>query len=169
MDPAYLLPHYKANRRANETSKPSQVANGIELQVEKRSPDAVVPVRGSAHAAGYDLASCEKAIVPKWGRKMIDTGIAIKTPDGYYSRIAPRSGLAVKNGIDVLAGVVDSDYTGNVKVVLQNLTDTPFIVEKGDRIAQLIVQPYASPQVKVVSSLSETERGHGGFGSTGMK
>ena len=96
------------------------------LEVKKLSPNALLPVLGSANAAGYDLHSLESKVVPARGQGLIGTGIAFAIPVGNYGRIAPRSGLAVKNSIHVGAGVVDSDYRGEVKVLLFNLGDTDF-------------------------------------------
>ena len=104
------------------------------------------------------------------GRCIVGTGISLEIPEHVYARIAPRSGLAVKHGIDVLAGVVDSDYRGEVRVVLINHGDEPFVVRPGDRIAQILFELIASPPpvLQVTYALGATERGAGGFGSTGM-
>jgi len=118
--------------------------------------------------AGFDLGSNQDVVVKAGTRMCIDTGVACAIPEGFYGRIAPRSGLAVKHGINVLAGVVDSNYRANLGVVLHNTSDTDFVVNKGDRIAQLIVTPYLSPEVEEVSSLDETDRGTSGFGSSGV-
>lgn len=98
---------------------------------------------------------------------VVKTDIQIELPEGCYGRIAPRSGLAAKNFIDVGAGVVDEDYRGNLGVVLFNHSDVEFAIAKGDRIAQLICEKIFYPQLEEVKTLSETERGAGGFGSTG--
>lgn len=143
-------------------------ASGV-LQVVLVSPHAVLPARQSHGAAGFDLHACEPAIVPPGGaRAVVDTGVAIGLPHGTYGRIAPRSGLAVKNGIAVGAGVVDADYRGTLMVVLFNHGSEPFSVAPGDRIAQLILERFAAPNVQVVHALSDTLRGVGGFGSTGV-
>lgn len=135
--------------------------------VKKLSPSATLPTRGSQFAAGYDLyASHDETVLPGY-RSLISTDIAIAIPSGHYARIAPRSGLAWKNGIMVGAGVVDEDYRGEVKVMLFNLGGVDFEVKKGDRIAQLILEKIATPEVKEVEELPETKRGEGGFGSTG--
>jgi deoxyuridine 5'-triphosphate nucleotidohydrolase len=99
---------------------------------------------------------------------MLKTDIAIAVPLGTYGRVAPRSGLALKHGIDVGAGVIDEDYRGNVGVILFNHSDVDFIVAAGDRVAQLILEKIETPDVEVVDDLSETVRGGGGFGSTGV-
>ena len=139
------------------------------LLVQLLSNFAVAPMRGSDGAAGYDL-SCAPAIVtiPAHGRALVKTDLAMAIPTGHYGRIAPRSGLAWKHCIDVAAGVIDCDYRGNVGVLLTNSSDTDFIVRRGQRIAQLILERCATPSVQLVTSLPATERGQGGFGSTGI-
>lgn len=138
------------------------------LEVQVISPAARLPVRGSAEAAGYDLCASEPLVIPKGGRALVPTGLAIRSPPGTYLRIAPRSGLAVKAGIDVGAGVCDRDYTGEIKVLLYNFGAEDFVISQGDRIAQAIVERILTPEVKQVDSLSQTDRGAGGFGSTGV-
>lgn len=98
---------------------------------------------------------------------LVKTDIQIEVPTGCYGRVAPRSGLALKNSIDVGAGVIDEDYRGNVGVILFNFSDLDFDVKKGDRIAQLICERIAYPKLVEVDTLTETVRGEGGFGSTG--
>ena len=141
----------------------------ISLGVKKLCFDAIIPTRGSDGAVGYDLYSSEDAIVPcQAGRALVSTGIALSIPDGLYGRVAPRSGLAVKHCINVGAGVIDPDYTGEVKVVLFNHGMENFEIKKGDRIAQLILERCETPMVKEIGLLEETLRGDGGFGSTGL-
>lgn len=135
-----------------------------------RSPSAPkeVLVRANPSDAGIDIRAAEELIVPPLGRATVSTGIRLEIPEGYYGRVAPRSGLAHKNGIDVLAGVVDSGYRGELKVVLHN-TDRHdlFFVSPGDRIAQLIIERHYNPEFVEVDDLASTDRGDGGFGSTG--
>lgn len=138
----------------------------MSLRVTLLSPHAHTPTYGSAEAAGLDLCACTDAVIPTLGRALIPTGLAIELPRGTFGHILPRSGLAVK-GIHVGAGVVDSDYRGEVKVLLFNFGE-PFEVRAGDRIAQLVVKPYERVTVAVSETLSATERGAGGFGSTGV-
>ena len=139
-----------------------------------------MPIKGSQHSAGYDLFSSENTVVPPRARKCIETGVKLKHLDsGFYIRIAPRSGLAVKKSIDIGAGVVDSDYRGEIKVVLINNSDNEFSINIGDKIAQFIVEKYEqntlikcynNEGVEVNSEeLSIIERGEGGFGSTGLQ
>jgi dUTP pyrophosphatase len=140
----------------------------MNLCVKRLTPDAIVPTRGSAHAVGYDLYSTDEVVVPPTHRVLIGTGIATVLPVGVYGRVAPRSGLAVKCGIQVGAGVIDPDYTGEVKVVLFNHGDKDFEVKKGDRVAQLILERCETPEVEEVGTVESTERGSKGFGSTGV-
>lgn len=137
------------------------------FQVKLLNEHAKAPQRGSSAAAGYDLCSSEDTVIPARGRKLVKTGIAIHTPPGTYGRVAPRSGLAVNHFIDVGAGVIDEDYRGEVRVLLFNHADTDFTVNKGDRIAQLVLECIKTPDVEIVEDLDATDRGAGGFGSTG--
>jgi len=138
------------------------------LRVKRLSPEAVLPVRGSVHAAGFDLAAAQAATVPAGGKAIVKTGLSIAIPEGTYARIAPRSGLAAKRMINVGAGVVDFDYRGEVGVVLFNHGPEAFEVAVGDRIAQLILEKVSMVECVEVDSLEETARGAGGFGSTGV-
>ena len=137
------------------------------LYIKKLKNSAAIPKRATEDAAGYDLASAEETVVPAKGKTVVKTGISIAIPEGCYGRIAPRSGLAVKNFIDVGAGVIDADYRGEVGVVLFNHSDEDFKVKQGDRIAQLILEKICTPQVKETVELPSTVRGSQGFGSTG--
>ncbi|KAF2662998.1 dUTP diphosphatase, partial [Lophiostoma macrostomum CBS 122681] len=139
----------------------------MQLQVQLLSSSAKAPTKGSAYAAGHDLYSARDVTIPARGRARVDTDISIAVPVGTYGRVAPRSGLAAKHGIDTMAGVIDADYRGQVGVILANLSDQDFEVKVGDRIAQLIVEKIVMPEVLVVEKLEESVRGAGGFGSTG--
>ena len=138
------------------------------FKVKLLSFDAKVPTRATEFSAGLDLSSIEDTIVPanKW--IAIPTGISIQIPKDCYARVAPRSGLAFKHGIQVGAGVVDSDYTGEIKVILFNHGSSDFEVKKGDRIAQLIFEKIYNEYFIEVEELDDTVRGDGGFGSTGV-
>lgn len=138
------------------------------FKVIKKNTEAILPIRGSQGAAGYDLYSVENHVILPGQRAVISTGLSFVLPDGVYGRVAPRSGLAVKNGLNVGAGVVDSDYTGEVKVVLFNHDKAPFIVKPGYRIAQLILEKHEIHDIVEVDTMENTERGEGGFGSTGI-
>ncbi|ORX91721.1 dUTP diphosphatase [Basidiobolus meristosporus CBS 931.73] len=138
------------------------------LKVKLLSDKAKAPARGSSGAAGYDLFSAEDVVMEPQTRAVVKTDISIHVPPGTYGRVAPRSGLAVKNFIDVGAGVVDEDYRGNLGVVLFNFNkEESFKISVGDRIAQLVLEKIVTPEVQVVEDLEETVRGAGGFGSTG--
>ena len=137
------------------------------LRVKRLSENAILPVRGSAFAAGFDLFSAVDTVVPKNGKALIPTNIAVEIPPNTYARIAPRSGLAWKHFIDTGAGVVDFDYRGDVGVILFNHNTEDFYVKKGDRVAQLILERVCMASCVEVDELGSTERGAGGFGSTG--
>lgn len=144
------------------------------IVVYRRSPQASLPRRATPQSAGLDLTSVENVIIQERGRAVVATDLTIILPRGTFGRIAPRSGLAVKHGIDVGAGIVDADYRGRIEVVLFNHTDDVFFVRQGDRIAQLIVQPCIMEDVVEETSdpsflFQSTERGEKGFGSTGMQ
>lgn len=145
-----------------------QVASEPMLRVKKLSLKAILPSRGSALAAGYDLSSASSCVVPARGKALVPTDLSIAIPEGTYARIAPRSGLAWKHSIDVGAGVIDADYRGPVGVILFNHSDQDFEVKVGDRIAQLIIEKILTPKALEVEDLDSTFRGVGGFGSTGV-
>ena len=149
-------------------AKISRVDMPAPLLVKRLSEFATVPVRGSAQAAGYDLTSAHDVTIPPRGKGLAKTDLSIALPEGCYGRIAPRSGLAWKHFIDVGAGVIDADYRGNVGVVLFNHAEKEFEVKRGDRVAQLVLERIFTPEVQEVDSLEGTERGAGGFGSTGV-
>lgn len=171
--PAVETPTTAIKRDASSPAVPEPPAKRAtpavpSLQVVLKDPGATAPKRGSALAAGFDLTSCEEATIEPKGRKVVRTGLQVSIPEGCYGRVAPRSGLAVKHFIDVGAGVVDADYRGELGVVLFNFGDKPFEVNKGDRIAQLVIEKIWTGDLEVVQNLEETERGAGGFGSTGV-
>ena len=137
------------------------------LHFKRLHPEARLPSRGSARAAGLDLYAVECLTIEPGGRAAVRTGLAVAVPRGFYGRVAPRSGLAVRHGIDVLAGVIDSDYRGEILCALVNHGREPFEIEPGARIAQLVVEAIATPEPAWAEDLEETDRGAGGFGSTG--
>ena len=125
-------------------------------------------LRANPTDAGADLSAAEDEFIPPLSRRTVRTGVFMEIPEGYYGRIAPRSGLAHNHGIDVLAGVVDSSYRGEIRVVLFNTDkDEPFQIQAGDRIAQMIIERHYNFEFVEVEDLSETTRGESGFGSTG--
>ena len=137
------------------------------LNFKRLDPRAVLPTRGSAAAAGLDLYSIEDINIQPQQRVLARTGIAVAIPHGFYGRVAPRSGLAVKNGLDVLAGVIDSDYRGEICCALLNTGDEPIDLTQGSRLCQLIIEQIITPTPAWSDELEDTTRGAGGFGSTG--
>ena len=138
----------------------------------KLRPEALIPTSGSKYAAGYDLYACpeeDKVVIAPHTTAKIGTGLSVAIPEGYFGAVFARSGLATKQGLRPAncVGVCDSDYRGEYIVALHNDTDAEQIVNKGDRIAQLVVMPYLAVEFEEKDELSETERGAGGFGSTG--
>ncbi len=148
----------------------------IEVKVTRLPHGAGLPLPSyqSAHAAGLDLQAAVPAdtpiVIAPGGRAMVPTGLALALPPGTEGQVRPRSGLAARHGITVLntPGTIDADYRGEVQVILINLGDAPFTVERGARIAQLVIAPVSAVRVIETVSLQETARGAGGFGSTGV-
>lgn len=128
-----------------------------------------LPAYATAGAAGMDVVAAEDVTLPPGGRHAVASGFALAVPDGYEVQVRPRSGLALRHGVTCLnsPGTVDSDYRGEVKVVLANLGSEPFQVRRGERIAQLVPAPVLRAELVEVDALDPTERGAGGFGSTG--
>ena len=137
------------------------------LRVKRLSDDATLPTRGSSGAVGYDLVCTQDFVLDTQSHTLVSTGLGFQLPNGVYGRIAPRSGLTVKHGIHIGAGVIDPDYMGEVKVAMFNLGLKPVEFKKGDRIAQLILERCEVPDVLEVDILMSTSRGDSGFGSTG--
>jgi dUTP pyrophosphatase len=138
------------------------------LLFRKLHPDAQLPSRGSDEAVGLDIHAVEALSIRPGERIAIRTGLAVMIPLGFYGRIAPRSGLAVSQGVDVMAGVIDPDYRGEIKCLLVNLGDQVCNISSGDRIAQLIIEKVKILEPMWALGLSETERNLSGFGSTGV-
>ena len=128
-----------------------------------------LPRYATAGAAGMDVLSAEDVIIEPGARHAVATGLAVAIPPGYEIQVRPRSGLALKHGITVpnTPGTIDSDYRGELKVILINLGDEPFAINRGDRVAQLVLAPVTQAAWSEVAELDETARGAGGFGSTG--
>ena len=167
-----------STRNRTKTIEVAEVALNISLNalqndwqflVQKLSPLGKVPTRGSPEAAGFDLYSAEEITIPAGERRLIKTNIAVRVPKYTYGRIAPRSGLSLKASLDVAAGVIDRDYTGDVGILLVNDSGKSYLVKIGDKIAQLILEKIASTKPTVVKELKETQRGQSGFGSTDEK
>ena len=144
----------------------------IEVKVVNRGHQPL-PQYATAQSAGMDLrANIDESIVLRpLERRLIPTGLFIALPEGYEAQVRPRSGLALKHGLTVLnaPGTIDADYRGEIGVVLVNLSDKDFVVNDGERIAQLIIARYEQAELQLVDVLDETERGAGGYGHTGVK
>lgn len=140
------------------------------VKFRKTDPSATLPSYAHPGDAGMDLCSVEELLIPRGERRLVRTGLAMRLPPGYEAQVRPRSGLALKKGVTVLnsPGTIDEGYRGEIGVILVNLGDEPFGVCKGDRIAQMVVAPCARAEIALVSELDSTERGAGGFGSTGV-
>lgn len=139
----------------------------MNIKIKKTHILAVTPTRSNPTDAGADLHAVEDCAIQPMERLVVNTGVCVEIPEGYYGRIAPRSGLAAKRGVDVLAGVVDSSYRGELKVVLFNSDkNMPFHIEAGDRIAQLIIEDHFNFEF-IETELSDSDRGLAGFGSSG--
>ena len=158
MDPIPAAGHAQADEVPTKVAK---ISYPTMLRVAKLREGATLPTRGSACSAGYDLSACDPALIPKGGRGIVQTGLAIATPANTYARLVPRSGLAVRQGIQVGAGVIrrvrndlaDQDYRGEVGVVLFNHGDEDLQVSPGDRVAQLILERIETPEVQEVPSI----------------
>jgi dUTP pyrophosphatase len=143
----------------------------IALQRLPHGENLPLPAYATQGAAGMDVVAAEDLTLAPGGRHAVATGFAIAIPEGYEVQVRPRSGLALKHGVTCLntPGTIDSDYRGEVKVILANLGDAPFPIVRGDRIAQLVPAPVQRADLAEVESLDETARGAGGFGSTGTR
>ena len=143
----------------------------LSVAIKKLTPAAQLPLRGSEQAAGYDLRACleNDVTIAPGATVLVGTGLAFALPQGYFGGVFARSGLSVKQGLRPAncVGVIDSDYRGECMVALHNDSDTPRTVTNGDRIAQLVILPYLAVDFSEVTELDDTQRGEGGFGSTG--
>lgn len=154
--------------RQNTDSTPSGVTLfDFNVKVKRIHPAAKLPARGSNRSAGADLCCLEAFTLGPGERKSAPTGLIVEILPGWYGRVAPRSGLAARHGVDTLAGVVDSDFRGELLVLIVNTGDAPVTFDAGDRIAQLIIERAAVCDYFWADELNETERGDAGFGSTG--
>ena len=134
-----------------------------------RAKDFPLPEYATPASAGVDLRASEGCVIPSGGRALVPTGLRIALPEGYEAQVRPRSGLALEHGVTLpnSPGTIDADYRGEIEVILMNLGSEPFVVEPGDRIAQMIVAPVTRVAWSEAEELDATERGEGGFGSTG--
>ena len=145
----------------------------MKIPITNRCSDLPLPEKASAHAAGFDLRAAvdESLTIASGERALVPTRISIALPDGFEGQVRPRSGLAWKHGLSILnaPGTIDADYRGEIRVILINHSRESFTIRRGERIAQLVVSPVASCELESVEVLPETDRGSGGFGSSGIK
>lgn len=140
------------------------------LSFKRVHPDAILPAYAHPSDAGMDIRSVESLVIPAGKRALVKTGLVINLPPLYEAQVRPRSGLALKQGVTVLntPGTIDSGYRGEIGVILMNLGESDFEVKTGDRIAQLVIAPVTQPTIVEATEIDETDRGAGGFGSTGV-
>ena len=143
------------------------MASDQALKFKQLDPRAVLPTRGSTQSAGLDLYCIEELRIESHMRVAAHTGLSVAIPEGFYGRVAPRSGLAAKHGLDVLSGVIDADYRGEIICLLYNTGDEQILLPPGSKICQLIIEQIITPEPTWAEHLEETARGAGGFGSTG--
>lgn len=145
----------------------------IDVKIKKLAEDVILPVYANPGDAGMDIRAyiSEPITLRSLERALIPTGFAIQLPDGYEAQIRPRSGLAAKHGLTVCntPGTIDVGFIGEIKVILINLSNEPFTINPGDRIAQMVFNKFESGELRVVEDLSKTVRGEGGFGSSGLQ
>jgi dUTP pyrophosphatase len=140
------------------------------LRFKRIHPDAVLPAYAHPSDAGMDVRSVDDLVIAPGRRALVHTGLVMALPPMYEAQVRPRSGLALKNGITVLntPGTIDSGYRGEVGVILANFGEEDFVVRKGDKIAQIVIAPVTQPVIEETETVDETDRGAGGFGSTGV-
>lgn len=145
----------------------------MKVLIKKLSENATIPEYKTAGSSGFDVSACIDANITLAPQSvtMVKTGLSLELPEGFEAQVRSRSGLALKNGVFVLnsPGTVDNDYRGELCVILANFSSQPFTVENGMRIAQVVIAKYAQFPIEIVEILTETQRGSGGFGSTGLK
>lgn len=139
----------------------------MELKIKKVHPDAKIPTYAHHGDAGFDLYAIESVAVPVGARVLVGTGIAIEIPDGYVGLIWDKSGLAMNHGLKNLGGVIDAGYRGEIKAGVVNLSNEDYTITAGHKVAQMLIQKIEHADIKEVAELSDSTRGHGGFGSTG--
>ena len=141
----------------------------MKIKFKKLHEEAIIPEFKSSGAAGMDISTAEPVLLEPMQFKIVKTGLAVEIPDGYEIQVRPRSGMACKKGITVIntPGTIDADYRGEIGVGLINLSSVAVLIGHGERVAQLVVNKVERPEIEVVTELSETERGEGGFGHTG--
>jgi dUTP pyrophosphatase len=147
------------------------VSRAVRLEIKRIDPGLPMPAYAHDGDAGLDLYAAESVTLEPFRRQLVPTGIAVAIPEGYAGFVQPRSGLAVRHGLSLVntPGLIDSHYRGEIKVIAINLDpETPIVIQRGDKLAQLVIQPVARAQLAEVAELDETVRGEGGFGSTGV-
>jgi len=130
--------------------------------------NAIVPARATIGSVGYDLCAIENTIIPPKQTKIIKTGLSVEIPEGYEMQIRPRSGISVKSDVVVMLGTIDSDYRGEIGIICKNIGDVQYVICAGDKLAQFVFKKVEIMDIEVVDNLTETKRGNGGFGSTGL-
>ncbi|MBS3165720.1 dUTP diphosphatase [Candidatus Woesearchaeota archaeon] len=150
-----------------ETTKTETTITETKIKVKKISPTAILPKYALPGDAGMDIYSNESMILLPGERKLVPTGISMSIPTGFVGLIWDKSGIAGNHGLKTMGGVIDSGYRGEIKVVLHNLSDKPFHIEQGAKIAQMLIQTVEQKKIEEVNELDETSRGESGFGSTG--
>ena len=139
------------------------------IKIKRLVQDAKLPQYANENDAGMDFFSNEEHLLKPGERKAVSTGISMAIPAGFVGLIRDKSGIAFKHGLKTMAGVVDSGYRGEVKIVIKNLSDKDYLIEKGNKIAQMLIQPIVQKELLEVTDLDDTQRGEGGFGSSGLK
>jgi dUTP pyrophosphatase len=139
----------------------------MDIKVKRLHPAAILPQYAHDDDAGMDFFALERITVPPHERKLIPTGIALAIPKGYVGLIWDKSGISTNHGITTMAGVIDSGYRGEIKIVVHNLSTEPYVFEKGAKVAQMLIQPVERRPLVEVDDLDDTDRGDNGFGSTG--
>jgi len=140
----------------------------VSLKIKKVHEEAIVPTYAKKNDAGMDLHSVEELMINPGEKKLVSTGISMAIPPNFVGLIWDKSGIAANHGIKSMGGVIDTGYRGEIKVVLHNLSDKQFEIKKGMKIAQMLIQPVEQPYLIEVDELDESDRGTGGFGSTGL-
>ncbi len=144
------------------------MTNSVNLKIKKLSPDAIIPSYANPGDAGLDIHSNEDCVIAPGERKLVPTGISMELPTGYVCLVWDKSGIAFKNGIKTMAGVIDAGYRGEYKILMFNTSKENFEIKKHQKIAQLLIQPIMHAQIEEVEELEDSTRGAGGFGSSGL-
>jgi dUTP pyrophosphatase len=152
-----------------ELNEREELRMKVNVRIKRLNEDAVIPQYQTEGAAGFDLHASHSVVIPVGEHRLIKTGIAVELPPDFEMQIRSRSGLALKHGIQAHFGTIDHDFRGEIGVILFNFGGQPFKVEKNDRIAQAIIAKFEKAQFTIVEELSQTNRGTGGFGSSGVK